>query len=88
VSIVNIKDGRTRRDRWKRVNAIVEAAEHDNFASDADEAPDDGAPTYEEIADISVQGAIAWAQQMPGSVTLFLYDLRDGFSDNMVEDAH
>jgi hypothetical protein len=36
----NIIDKRTRPYRWREVNAIVEAVEHDNSCADADQAPE------------------------------------------------
>ncbi len=37
--IWNIVDNRTRTYRWKTINAIVEAVEHDNSCQDSDQAP-------------------------------------------------
>ena len=74
--IANIIDNRKRRFRWKKVNAVVEATCHDNATDDADEAlhhPD--SPVYDSRLAISVADALAWANEMSGAVTLFLYDL-------------
>ena len=38
--IWNIIDNRRRPYRWREVNAIVEAVEHDNSCPDADQAPE------------------------------------------------
>lgn len=38
--IWNIIDRRDRPYRWREVNAIVEAVEHDNSCADADRAPE------------------------------------------------
>jgi hypothetical protein len=73
--IFNIVDKRSRRFRWKNVNAIAEATSHDNFVADSDQikARDDDL-TYAERNNISVAEAVAWAQSFPGPITLFLYD--------------
>jgi hypothetical protein len=73
--IWNIIDSRKRPYRWKRINAIVEATSHDNSKSDSDQAqdgPDD--IVYDQREGISLADAIAWANGLPGGVTLFLYD--------------
>ena len=77
--IVNIIDGRRHEYRWKTINAIVEAAWHDNSCNDSDQAADTGlpGPAYEEREHISLQAAIEWAQTFKSPVTLYLYD-RDG----------
>ena len=77
--IVNTIDGRRHEYRWKTVNAIVEAAWHDNVCDDSDQAPanDRCGPGYAEREHISVQAAIEWAQTFAAPVTLYLYD-RDG----------
>jgi hypothetical protein len=82
--IWNIIDRRVRPHRWKCINAIVEATWHDNGRStdsDRDQAesgPDD--VTYLQREGISLADAIAWANSLPGGVTLFLYDEGKGFS--------
>lgn len=40
IMIRNIIDRRDRSYRWKTVNAIIEAVEHDNSCADADQAPE------------------------------------------------
>jgi hypothetical protein len=80
----NIIDRRTRPYRWRQVNAIVEAIEHDNSCQDADQAPTSApgiAVDYDEREAVSVQEAVKWAEQQPCPVTLYLYDLGDGFAD-------
>jgi hypothetical protein len=73
--IANVIDRRTRPYRWKRVNAVVEPAWHDNKCQDPDQAtPAVGELDYEEKAGISVKEAIAWAEDLPYSVTLYLSD--------------
>ncbi len=75
--ICNILDMRTRKFRWKTVDAIVEATAQDNRNKDADEAPASNPPefyTFEELTEISVQEAICWAQQFEFPVTLTLLD--------------
>jgi hypothetical protein len=79
--IWNIVDRRRRPYRWKRVNAVVEAIEHDNSCPDADEAPESAphlAVDYDALEDVSVEQAIAWACQQRCPVTLYLYDAGAG----------
>jgi len=81
----NIRDKRTRPNRWREVNAIIEATEHDNSCLDADQAPESDPKLivdYDALETVSVQEAIAWANSQPYPVTLFLYDLGGGFSDS------
>jgi len=73
--IWNVIDKRVRPYRWKRINAIAEATCHDNSCRDSDQAessPDD--IVYAQRESISLADAIAWANSLPGGVTLFLYD--------------
>lgn len=91
--IWNIVDHRTRPYRWKTVNAIVEAVEHDNSCADSDQAPESDVMTvvdYDALEAVSVNEAVAWAMGQPCPVTLYLYDEGEGFSDdehfNAVED--
>jgi hypothetical protein len=74
--IWNIIDRRKRPYRWRCINAIVEATSHDNGPhKDGDQAesgPDDVG--YLQREGISLADAIAWANSLPGGVTLFLYD--------------
>lgn len=81
----NIVDNRTRRYRWKSVNAIVEAVEHDNSCPDADQAPASDplvSVDYDALEAVSVNEAVKWAMEQPCPVTLFLYDEGGGFSDD------
>jgi hypothetical protein len=83
--IWNIVDRRTRRYRWKTVNAIVEAVEHDNSCRDSDQAPLSDVMIvvdYDALEAVSVNEAIAWAMDQPCPVTLYLYDEGGGFSDD------
>jgi hypothetical protein len=60
----NVIDKRTRPYRWREVNAIVEAVEHDKSCADADQAPEsDPSLTvdYASLEAVSVQKAITWA---------------------------
>lgn len=76
----NIIDRRKRPYRWKIVNAIVEAVEHDNSCLDADQALDSEHPvTYDALEAVSVNEAIKWAMEQPSPVTLYLYDDGEGF---------
>lgn len=80
----NIIDKRTRPYRWRKVNAILEATEHDNSCKDADQAPESDPKAtvdYEALEAVSVSEAVKWAQSQPCPVTLFLYDLGSGFAD-------
>jgi hypothetical protein len=73
--ISNIVDCRTRKYRWKRVRVIAEATWHDNSVADSDQAtPSVGEVDYDELDDVSLAEGIAWAQAIPGDVTLFIYD--------------
>ncbi len=79
----NVIDKRARPYRWREVNAIVEAVEHDNSCADADQAPaSDPAITvdYDALEAVSVQEAVTWANGQPCPVTLYLYDLGGGFA--------
>ena len=83
--IWNIIDRRKRKYRWREVNAIVEAIEHDNSCNDSDQAPESDSThtvNYESLEAVSVAEAIQWANDQPCPVTLYLYDLGDGFSDD------
>ena len=76
--ICNIRDSRSRPFRWRRVKAILEATAHDNSSPDADPAPpSDLDVTFEERNGISIPEAVAWAEDQPSAVTLFLYDEGD-----------
>jgi len=77
--IVNIVDSRTRKYRWKRVQAIVEAVWHDNACNDSDQADvgdelDESYVLYEERNNLSLTEAVAWAMSLSCPVTLYLYD--------------
>ncbi|MBB6483202.1 hypothetical protein [Rhizobium lusitanum] len=79
--IWNVIDRRKRRYRWKRVNAIIEAVEHDNSCADADvadELPPGLTIDYASRDDVSVHEAIQWANQQRCPVTLYIYDADDG----------
>jgi hypothetical protein len=75
--IWNIIDRRSRPYRWRRVNAIVEAVEHDNSVADADRAPTSDCAIvvdYDQVEGVTLAQAIAWANQQTCPVTLYLYD--------------
>jgi hypothetical protein len=81
--IWNIIDRRKRPYRWRRVNAIIEAVEHDNSCADADQAPPAPPRTivdYDQREGISVEDAVRWASAQSCPVTLYLYDDGDGTS--------
>lgn len=80
--IWNIIDRRERQYRWREVNAIVEAVEHDNSCQDADQAPESDVRTvvdYDALEAVSVREAVQWANEQPCPVTLYLYDAGRGF---------
>lgn len=77
--IQNIIDNRTKRYRWKMVNAFAEPTWHDNAIAESDQAkPTLGESDYEAKENLSVEDAIAWAQAFSFPVTLHLYDEGDG----------
>jgi len=75
--IWNIIDRRDRPYRWKTVNTVIEAVEHDNSVIDADQAPEADihlVVDYAQRETVSVLEAIAWASEQKCAVTLYLYD--------------
>jgi hypothetical protein len=81
MAITNIVDNRKRKYRFLKINAIVEAAWHDNSCQDADliACPvDDDGPTYEERKHVTVEDAVAWTAAFLTPVTLYLYDEDSG----------
>ena len=81
MTIWNIIERRARPYRWLRVNAIIEAVEHDNSVADADQAPDDAnSILYDERNSITVAEAVRWATDERSRVTLYLYDEGEGTS--------
>ena len=78
--IWNVIDRRTRPYRWRRVNVIIEAVEHDNSCDDADQA-DEALPLqvidYDHRDGVSLHDAIIWAGQQRCPVTLYIYDFDD-----------
>ena len=82
--IWNIIDRRDREYRWRHVNAIVEAVEHDNSCADSDQAPESDpllTVDYASLEAVTVNEAITWANSQPCPVTLDLYDAGRGFGD-------
>ena len=77
--IWNIIDKRSRPYRWATINAIAEATWHDNSVKDTDVAPaSDDDVDYAQEEGISLAEAILWATELPGAVTLYLYDAGAG----------
>jgi hypothetical protein len=74
MAITNILDQRKRHYRFRKINAIVEAAWHDNSCPDADQVGDIRGPDYQEREHISLQEAVRWANEWDAPVTLYLYD--------------
>lgn len=73
--ILNIIDRREKPYRWRHINAIVEAAWHDNSVPDSDQAEVSyEEPAYDELKGISLAEAVRWASALPIEVTLYLYD--------------
>jgi hypothetical protein len=73
--IYNIIDNRTRRYRWCKINAIIEATSHDNSVQDSDQQPESSDDvTCEQREGISLAEAVSWAMAEPSPVTLYLYD--------------
>ena len=84
--IWNVIDRRTRPYRWKSVNVVIEAVEHDNSCLDADQASE--APVVKVIdhhhrEGISIHEAVSWANQQRCPITLYIYD-----ADEMTQAAH
>jgi hypothetical protein len=81
--IWNIIDRREQPYRWRDLNAIGEAVEHDNSCRGTDQAPEADpllVVDYDALEAVSVQEAIAWANQQRCPVTLYLYDTGRGFA--------
>ena len=76
--IINIIDNRKRKYRFEKVNAIIEAAWHDNRCQDADQVLLKEGPDYAEKEHISLTAAIEWAQSFTDPITLFIYDENEG----------
>ena len=79
--LINIIDNRRNQYHFTKINAIVEAAWHDNSCKGADQVPkppkgNDG-PDYEEKEHVSLAYAIGWADTFANPVTLYIYD-QDG----------
>jgi hypothetical protein len=73
--IWNIIDKRTRRYRWKSVNAIIEATYHDNTVQDSDEAPETlNDVIYDRRESVTLAEAVQWANEQTCPVTLYIYD--------------
>jgi hypothetical protein len=81
--LTNVIDRRTRKYRWKKINAVIEPTRHANRCEDADRAKpyrkQDGAwiGCAADRKHITVSEAIAWANAHQDEVTLYLYD-KDG----------
>jgi hypothetical protein len=74
MGIVNIVDGRNHRSRFNVINAVAEAAWHDNSvkatAGGVDQIDAAGGPDYDERERISLAEAISWASGFAEPVTL------------------
>jgi hypothetical protein len=88
--IWNVIDKRTRHYRWAKINAIIEATWQDNGVLDADIAPPlrsvEEEVAYEALEGVSVQEAIAWANDQTCPVTLYLYDEGSGTTAKAASD--
>jgi hypothetical protein len=71
--ITNIINKRKQQYRFLKINAIVEAAWHDNTVKDADQAPsgENGGPLYEEREHISLSNAINLGDRIRGTGDAF-----------------
>lgn len=82
--IINIVDGRKHKFRWKNIEAIIEAVQHDNNLKKFPGSDNYDTPAsedwcgYEERVGISLQDAIIWASEFPHPVTLFIYEVGGG----------
>lgn len=78
----NLIDRRTQSYRWRQINAIVEATEHDNSCKDSDQAPENDPRLivdYEALEAVSVAEAVKWAESQQCPATLYLYDIGSGY---------
>ena len=86
--IVNIIDRRKRKYRFLKVNAVVEAAWHDNTCQDSDQVEYksrlDG-PDYREKEHITLEEAVLWGNSFSEKVTLFVYDEDRGIYATVVK---
>jgi hypothetical protein len=89
--IVNIVDFRLNSYSFLKINAVVEAAWHDNSIDGADQivrmmnrapAPSNDGPEHEEREHISLEEAVVWAGSFPQPVTLYIYDPDSGIYPN------
>ena len=79
MGIVNIVDRRKKTYRFMKINAIVEAAWHDNSCTDSDQIQHEGeGPSYDEREHISLSDAVAWGESFDTPVTLYIYGPNDG----------
>lgn len=74
--IVNVIDLREKLYRWKSVLAVVESAEKNNEAANADRVDVSVGVVidYAEREGISVRDAFLWAENLQGKVTLYIHD--------------
>lgn len=81
MALVNIVDHRKNKYQYRTINAIVEAAWHDNSIDNSDQSikiPGNDGPDYAEMEHISLTDAIKWANEFENEVTLYIYDLDGG----------
>ena len=78
--ILNVVDNRTRKYRWKKVNAVLENTHQDNCCEDSDQAREDCEHQlmYDDRENISIAEAIKWGMAQKAEVTLYLYGTREG----------
>lgn len=76
--LINVIDERKRKYRFKKINAVIESAWHDNRCKDADQIkkPRGGDKWigYDEVKHTTVENAMKWAAAFELPVTLYLYD--------------
>lgn len=86
--LVNVIDDRKRRYRFEKINAVIEAAWHDNSCPDSDFVEPDDGPSYDQKEHITLQEAIAWANSFASPVTLYIYDQDGGIYPLSQEQAN
>lgn len=82
--IANIIDRRKHQYTWDKVTAIFEPSWHDHHVKKelgpVTASENRGKWSYEELPECSVSEALKFADELPGDVTLYLYDQGDGIN--------
>ena len=81
MTILNVIDRRTRKYRWRKVDAVVEPTHQDNRVKDSDQCDPPNTSyetlqiiTYDDRVNIALSDAVKWANELPYGVTLYIYD--------------